>query len=209
MSPPASPTRSTPNQAPNPLSPIHLLSLLPSLLPSSTSPSLDSATDLLVSFIHAIHISLGFRLSSTLHNSDRVLARRWNAGGPDSYKLEYKHEQSSLTYLVRIGTLGERAMIDAMAVEVNKQLHCSDLQSEHLLASTYLPTDIHLSSTGTMILLICAYTRDPTSRTTSRTRSTSLFQPILPRTTHFPSRFRPIQPAKMLPMILSLPTRLC
>jgi proteasome inhibitor subunit 1 (PI31) len=118
-------TDSAPSSPPNPLSPLHLLSLLPSLLPSpsssdtsATTPSISSPSDLLVSLIHTIHISLGFRLSSTLHNSDRVLPRRWNANRPDSYKMEYKHEQSSLTYLVRVGMMGGRAMVDAMALEV-------------------------------------------------------------------------------------------
>lgn len=104
----------------SPLSPSTLLGLLPALLPPS-APTLTSPHDALVAFLHTIHISLGFRFASAAaYTNDRVLADDWNRNGPDSYKLEYKHEQSSLNFLVKVTTMGSKAIIHAMAVEVSR-----------------------------------------------------------------------------------------
>lgn len=43
------------------------------------------------------------------------LAEGWNARGEDSYVFEYRHEQSSMVFRVRIGRMGGRVQIDAMA----------------------------------------------------------------------------------------------
>ncbi len=39
----------------------------------------------------------------------------WNARGEDSYVLEYRHAQSAMTFRVRVGRMGGRVQIDAMA----------------------------------------------------------------------------------------------
>lgn len=43
------------------------------------------------------------------------LPEGWNSRGEDSYPFEYKHEQSSMTFRVRVGRMGSRVQIDAMA----------------------------------------------------------------------------------------------
>jgi hypothetical protein len=43
------------------------------------------------------------------------LAEGWNARGEDAYKFEYRHEQSSMVFRVRIGRMGGRIQIDATA----------------------------------------------------------------------------------------------
>lgn len=39
----------------------------------------------------------------------------WNHRAEDSYSFEYRHEQSSLTFRLRVGRMGGRVQIDAMA----------------------------------------------------------------------------------------------
>ena len=39
----------------------------------------------------------------------------WNHRAEDSYSFEYKHEQSSMTFRLRVGRMGGRVQIDTMA----------------------------------------------------------------------------------------------
>ena len=39
----------------------------------------------------------------------------WNHRAEDSYSFEYKHEQSSMVFRLRVGRMGGRVQIDAMA----------------------------------------------------------------------------------------------
>ena len=52
---------------------------------------------------------------------DNALNSGWNDRGEDTYSFEYKHEQSSMTFRVRVGKMGGRVQIDATA-EVSSRL---------------------------------------------------------------------------------------
>ncbi|KAK4684785.1 proteasome inhibitor subunit 1 (PI31), partial [Tremellales sp. Uapishka_1] len=43
------------------------------------------------------------------------LPEGWNARGEDSYAFEYRHEQSAMTFRIRVGRMGGRVQIDGMA----------------------------------------------------------------------------------------------
>ena len=47
--------------------------------------------------------------------SEGQLSAGWNARGEDSYVFEYRHPQSAMTFRVRVGRMGGRVQIDAMA----------------------------------------------------------------------------------------------
>lgn len=99
-----------------------LISLLPSLLPSEAK-ALGSQQDGLASLIHSAFIALAFRLiavnDSTADISDgKVLPPRWNKNGPGHYALKYRHDQSSLEFLINVSKLGSRTVINAIALEV-------------------------------------------------------------------------------------------
>lgn len=55
---------------------------------------------------------------STLAN---VLPVEWNKSGPGHYTFRYRHEQSSLEFVMKIAKLGGRTLINAIAVEVRAQ----------------------------------------------------------------------------------------
>lgn len=46
---------------------------------------------------------------------ENVLPATWNARGEDSYMFEYRHEQSAMTFRVRVGRMGQRIQVDAAA----------------------------------------------------------------------------------------------
>ena len=132
---------------PDPLDVDHILGLLPTLLPRSTSSPLPHTTDSLAALVHTIHTALAFRLvrpntedtpdaapqeqqefddgaseTTTAVDQDEAegdvegrLWTGWNHRAEDSYSFEYKHEESSMTFRLRVSRMGGRVQIDAMA----------------------------------------------------------------------------------------------
>lgn len=105
------------------LDPSVLTARLPKLLPKENQ-ELKSPQDGLVALIHTALTVLGFRLvgiddsSSQGIYEDNVLPEGWNAHGPGHYALRYKHEQSSLEFVLKLAKLGTRFTTNAIAVEV-------------------------------------------------------------------------------------------
>lgn len=111
----------------NILDPFSLLSTLPTLLPGSKQ-TLSSPQDGITALIHTIMTALAFRLIATDETSsggtidNNVLPENWNKDGPGHYTLRYRHEQSSLEFVVKILKLGGRTIINAIATEASRVL---------------------------------------------------------------------------------------
>lgn len=109
--------------ASNILDPAALTTQLVALLPPSNK-RLSSAHDGLAALTHTIFSTLGFRLiaiddtSSARTFQNNVLPEDWNTRGLTDHTLRYRHEQSSLEFLVKIVRLGQRTLINAIALEV-------------------------------------------------------------------------------------------
>jgi len=119
----------------NILDPSAILSLLPSLLPTE-SKSLASPQDGIAALFHASLTALSFRLTAVGDSSpqpslsNNTLPANWNSNGPGHYVLKYRHEQSSLEFIINIAKLGKRTVINAIALEVSALLRwLSDLIS--------------------------------------------------------------------------------
>lgn len=52
-----------------------------------------------------------------------ILPQSWNARGEDAYTFSYKHEQSGMTFMVKVGRLGGRINVTGMA-EVSPITRC-------------------------------------------------------------------------------------
>jgi len=108
----------------NILDPSALLSLLPSLLPLS-SKSLSSQQDAIAALLHSMMSTLGFRLIALDESSEpnlpspTTLPVDWNKNGPSHYTFRYRHDQSSLEFILNVIKLGGRSLINAIAVEVS------------------------------------------------------------------------------------------
>lgn len=111
----------------SPLDPSALISSLPTLVGGT---QLSSPQDALSALVHTILVSLDFRLigiddSQSTTNTNNILGEGWNKNGPGSYTFRYRHEQSSLHFLVKVTTLGSRTIVNAIPFEVS----CSVLQT--------------------------------------------------------------------------------
>lgn len=103
------------------LDPSALLSKIPTLLPPSFK-SLSSPQDAIAAFVHSIMSTLAFRLIAINESSVQsatVLPAEWNKNSPGHYSFKYKHDQSSLEFVLNIAKLGRRTLINAIAVEVS------------------------------------------------------------------------------------------
>ena len=113
--------------SPDLLDPSALIAPLLNLLPSSKK-RLESQQDAVVALIHSAFTALSFRLIAVDEASPAnitlggVLPEAWNTNGPGNYTLRYRHEQSSLEYIIKVVKLGNRTLINAIAVEVRDRL---------------------------------------------------------------------------------------
>lgn len=105
------------------LDPSALISLLPTLLPPA-SKSLVSPQDAITALLHSIFTAVAFRLIAVDESSHantalgNVLPNEWNKDGPTHYTLRYRHDQSSLEFILKVSKLGGRTLVNAIAVEV-------------------------------------------------------------------------------------------
>ena len=106
------------------LDPAAVLAQVPKLLPPSAK-FLASPQDALAALVHAALSVLAFRLiavdesSTSPAPSDNVLPESWNKSGPGHYTFKYRHDQSSLEFVIKVSKLGTRTVINAIALEVS------------------------------------------------------------------------------------------
>jgi proteasome inhibitor subunit 1 (PI31) len=101
------------------LDPSAILDLLPSLLPQAKN--LASPEDAIAALVHSAFTTLAFRLvaiDQVPTSESNVLPVEWNKNGPSHYSFKYKHEQSSLEFLMNVSKLGTRTLVNAIALEV-------------------------------------------------------------------------------------------
>ncbi|KAL0582017.1 hypothetical protein V5O48_000075 [Marasmius crinis-equi] len=132
---------------PNVLDASALISLLPSLLPDSEK-KLKSPQDGLAALSHAILSALAFRLigvddaSTTPHSTSNTLPSGWNNHGPGNYTFRYKHDQSSLDFLIKISNLGSRLLFNAIATESEK-ITSFDIPINDFVSPSSFPHEIN------------------------------------------------------------------
>ncbi|KAI6035263.1 PI31 proteasome regulator N-terminal-domain-containing protein [Pisolithus orientalis] len=130
----------------NILDPAALLRQLPDLLPQSNK-TLTSAHDAISVLIHTAFTTLGFRLVATDDVSpasphpNSVLPDDWNTKGLVDRTFRYKHEQSSLEFLVKVIKLGQRTLINAIAVESDKSASL-DISTNDFTSPSFYPHDV-------------------------------------------------------------------
>ncbi|EPQ59327.1 hypothetical protein GLOTRDRAFT_70655 [Gloeophyllum trabeum ATCC 11539] len=137
------------------LDPSALLSKLPNLLPPAEK-KLKSPHDGIVALLHTAMVAVGFRLVAVDEDAparsilDNVLPDEWNKHGPGNYAFRYKHEQSSLEYLVKIVKLGPRTLINAIAIESDKAASL-DIQTSDFVSQSFYPHDLTASDAQPLV----------------------------------------------------------
>jgi len=126
------------------LDPSALLQSLPSLLPLN-GKTLGSQYDAIACLLHTALIALGFRLIAVDDAApasavllDGVLPAEWNNHSPGNYTFRYRHEQSSLEYVVKVAKLGSRTLINAIAVESDKAASL-DVSTDDFTSPSFFP----------------------------------------------------------------------
>lgn len=162
----------------NILDPAAVISKLPQLLPQGKK-LLQTQQDALVALVHSAMTALGFRLigiddSPSLGSfENNVLPDGWNAHGPGSYTHRYKHEQSSLEFVLKLGKLGSRFTINAIALEVRMLNHLAEVISLMLDSLCRVTRSHRLMSRPTISLLLRSSPMTPALRELSRSSMAS------------------------------------
>lgn len=110
----------------DPLDPAVLTNRLPTLLPVN---KLASAQDGLAALLHTAMAELDFRLiaidekSPTTQDLNNILPQDWAKNGPGNYTFRYKHQQSSMEFLLKVSKLGVRTLFNAIALQASRLLH--------------------------------------------------------------------------------------
>ena len=108
--------------APDPLSSDALVALAPQLV--SPSCTLSSPVQALALIVHTVHTALAFRLTQPEpltgdgHHANRLPDEWPPHSSPGELKFRYRHDQSSLEFVVTVVELGDRALVAGAAVDV-------------------------------------------------------------------------------------------
>ncbi|KAH9940600.1 PI31 proteasome regulator N-terminal-domain-containing protein [Amylocystis lapponica] len=137
----------------NVLDPSALISALPNFLPPEKR-TLDSPQDAIAVLIHTAMIALGFRLIAVDESSPaRTLLTfppDYGKNGPGHYTFRYKHEQSSLEFLLKIVKLGSRTLINSVAIESDKTATL-DISTNDFVSPSFFPHDFNAQDAPPLI----------------------------------------------------------
>ncbi|KAI0082562.1 hypothetical protein K474DRAFT_1611711 [Panus rudis PR-1116 ss-1] len=128
------------------LDPSALISSLPQLLPASKK-KLETPQDGLAALVHTALSKLGFRLIAVddagpaRSFDNNVLPQEWNSLGPGSYTFRYRHEQSSLEFIVKVSKLGSRTLVHAIATE-SERAASLDISTNDFTSPSFYPHDV-------------------------------------------------------------------
>ncbi|PWN29956.1 hypothetical protein BDZ90DRAFT_229001 [Jaminaea rosea] len=125
----------------DPLDPCAVLETLAQTVTTS-SVTLRNQHDAFAAVLHAALVRLDFRLvglaeedrlsdypeqsgqaaegsssSSTIASTSRLPSPAWFAQGPESYTFRYRHDQSSLTFLIKVIRMSSRILVHASSIE--------------------------------------------------------------------------------------------
>ncbi|KAJ7742472.1 PI31 proteasome regulator N-terminal-domain-containing protein [Mycena maculata] len=136
------------------LDPASLLQLLPTLLPKAKK-TLPSSQDGIAALLHTAMTALAFRLiavdeSSPGTSSLTILPDEWNKDGPSHYTFRYRHDQSSLEFVVKVSKLGGRTLINAIALESDKASSL-DIATNDFVSPSFYPHDLSVSDATPLI----------------------------------------------------------
>ncbi|TFK43395.1 PI31 proteasome regulator N-terminal-domain-containing protein [Crucibulum laeve] len=129
----------------NILDPAALVAELSKLLPPDARV-LNTPHDAIAALSHAILTLLAFRLisvdsSTTSSLSENVLPSEWNRNGPGHYTFKYRHDQSSLQFVIKVSEMGTRTLFNAIAVESDK-IASLDIATKDFTSPSFYPYNL-------------------------------------------------------------------
>ncbi|KAL8861758.1 MAG: hypothetical protein Q9178_001959 [Gyalolechia marmorata] len=119
-----------------------------SSLPEDVSPQIRDPYDAVALLANACMMAVGFRLQGfgEDHRIDTVsdpkdpqpLPRQWNASTTSNYAFRYAHTQSSLQFILKISRLGNKAILNGLAIDDDK-LHTLEVPIKDFISQSSLP----------------------------------------------------------------------
>jgi len=79
--------------------------------------------------------TLSFRLDPPTEGN--ILPDSWNKDAPESYSMKYRHEQSSLTFLVKVIKLANKTIVHGIAEETDKTMTLDIVTADYFSASAF------------------------------------------------------------------------
>ncbi|MCJ1311963.1 hypothetical protein MMC25_005637 [Agyrium rufum] len=158
-----------------------LASVVKASLPES-NPELRNQYDAIALLSHSCMLVVGFQLvglgedhkieSHSSATDVRPLPAEWNATTSANYAFRYTHPQSSLTYLVKISRLGNKAVINGLGIEDDK-VHTFDVAAGDFTSAASFPYKVPPPQTESTTSLLAADDNDRTPTSTPRPISSS------------------------------------
>lgn len=117
-------------------------------LPKESTPHLKNPYDAIALLSHACMLAVGFRIiglgedhkieAKTEGPDAQPLPQQWNSSTSDDYAFRYAHSQSSLQYLLKVGRLGSKSVINCLAIGDDK-VRTFDLKPRDFVAESSFP----------------------------------------------------------------------
>ena len=110
------------------LDPSVIIATINDILPPAKK-SLATQQDGIAALLHSVMTILGFRLvgltdsSSDAQYEKNALPEGWSKHSPDSFAFRYRHDQSSLMFLLKVVKLSKRTVVHGIALEVHNWLN--------------------------------------------------------------------------------------
>lgn len=120
--------------------PAALISSLPRLLPVP-SKTLKSQHDGITALLHTAMVAVGFRLVAVDDSAPandalvNVLPSEWNSHSPGHFALRYRHDQSSMEFIIKVVKLGSRTLINGIATEVDIENYVENICTDAVVQS--------------------------------------------------------------------------
>ncbi|KAL8854383.1 MAG: hypothetical protein Q9221_000870 [Calogaya cf. arnoldii] len=117
-------------------------------LPKDASPQIRTPYDAVALLANATMMAIGFRLQglgedhiieTTSDPKDpQPLPTEWNASATSNYAFRYAHTQSSLQFVLKISRLGNKAIINGIAIDDDK-VHTVEVPIKDFVSQSSLP----------------------------------------------------------------------
>jgi len=81
---------------------------------------------------------------------NNILPEEWSQHGPGNYTFRYKHDQSSLEFVVKVAKLGSRTLLNAIALESDKAASL-DISTNDFASPSFFPHDLAASDAQPLV----------------------------------------------------------
>ena len=131
----------------------HLSEYIYKSLSHSSEPQLRDPFDAVALLCHACMLVVGFRLVGLGEDDNNIeatadptapqpLPTAWNSTTTSNYSFRYAHDQSSLTYLVKVSRIGSKALVHGLTLPDEGKVHSLNVPVKEFISPSALPLKV-------------------------------------------------------------------